>query len=295
MKKHLGIVLSGLLFLGSIIPVHAQSINNITVNVNDKKMEIVGHPAVLDVKTGRVLIPFKSLFLALGVPQSEIKWNAQTSTATGNKDGISVELTKNNVNAKVNGVSIKMDNAPVIMGSSMMVPLSFVAKYMGGRASWVGKPSYVVNITMEDGLFPANPPTNPSTPPPVNPSNPTNPVNPPKTNQNIGKAPAKDTGRKNSDIWGTFAVMNRDKEVLVAQFKSDLTLDVKNSTTGKVETAGYTINNNIVTINSSLIGGTYTLSTTKYLNKEYYVLRESNASGILAMTVITYEAFASVY
>ena len=68
MKKHLGIVLSGLLFLGSIIPVHAQSINNITVNVNDKKMEIVGHPAVLDVKTGRVLIPFKSLFLALGVP-----------------------------------------------------------------------------------------------------------------------------------------------------------------------------------------------------------------------------------
>lgn len=287
MKKHISIILSGLLFLGSIIPSYAQSVDNITVNVNNQKMNIVGHPAVLDTKTGRVLIPFKSLFLALGVPQSEIKWNQATSTATGTKDGTVVELTKNSVNAKVNGVAIKMDNAPVIMGSSMMVPLSFVAKYMGAQTSWIGKPSYIVNITMGDGLFPIDTPSVPSQPD----TSQQNPAQPPKS---TGTAPAKDTGTKNSDIWGTFAVMNSNKDLIVAQFKADKTLDVKNSTTGKVETASYTINGNVVTINSGIIGGTYTLSTTKYLDKVYYVLKGDN-SGTIAMTSITYEQFSSVY
>lgn len=282
MKKHISIILSSLLFLGSIIPTYAQSVNNITVNVNNQKMDIVGHPAVLDTKTGRVLIPFKSLFLALGVPQSEIKWDQATSTATGNKDGTVVELTKNSVNAKVNGVAIKMDNAPIIMGGSMMVPLSFVAKYMGAQTAWIGNPSYIVNITMGDGLFPIDVPTVPTQP------TPTQPI------QNTRNAPAKDTGTKNSDIWGTFAVMNSSKDLIVAQFKADKTLDVKNSTTGRMETASYTINGNVVTINSGIIGGTYTLSTTKYLDKAYYVLKGDN-SNTLAMTSITYEQFSSVY
>lgn len=283
MKKHLSIFLASMIFLGGLIPSYSQSKDNITVNVDGQKMDIVGHPAVLDSKTGRVLIPFKSLFLALGVPASEIKWDAKTSTAIGNKEGTVVQLTKNNINAKVNGIDVKMDNAPIIMGNSMMVPLSFVAKHMGGLTSWMGSPDYIVDINIGNGLFPIDVPTIPSTPTQTTIPN----------QQNQIKAPTKDVGTKNSDVWGTYAMMNKNKDVIVVQFKSDKTLDIKNSTTGKTETATYSISGNTVVIKSNLIGGTYTLSSTKYLDKTYFVLKNDN--NTLAMTYISYEQFASVY
>lgn len=278
MKRLLSVVLAGVLMVGNVLPTHASSKDNITVNVDGNKMQIVGHPAVLDTKTGRVMIPFKSLFLALGVPEKDIKWDAATSTAKGTKDGTVVELTKNKKNAKVDGVAVQMDNAPVIMGSSMMVPLSFVTKQMGGESTWIGAPSYVVNISMSNGLFPIAPPTQPA-----NPSAPK------------GVAPPKDTGAKNSEIWGTFAMNNMKKEKIVAQFNSDFSLDIKNISTGQVEKASYNISGTSVSITSNMLGGSYVMSTTTYAGATYYVLKGADASKTLAMTAITYEQFASVY
>ena len=63
MKKLISVMMAGMLATGLMIPGFASSKDNITVNVDGNKMAIVGHPAVLDAKTGRVLIPFKSLFL----------------------------------------------------------------------------------------------------------------------------------------------------------------------------------------------------------------------------------------
>lgn len=279
MKKFLSILMAGALSIGSVVPVYAASKDNITVNVDGNKMQIVGHPAVLDTKTGRVMIPFKSLFLALGVPEKDIKWDAATSTAKGTKDGTVVELTKNSKNAKVDGAAIQMDNAPIIMGSSMMVPLSFVAKHMGGETQWIGAPSYTVEISMSSGLFPITPPSNPSTPP----------------STTTGVAPEKDTGARNSDIWGTFAMNNMKREKIVVQFKSDFSVDVKNISTGVTEKGSYSISGTSVNINSNILGGNYVLSSTVYSGTTYYVLKGSDASKTLAMTAITYEQFASVY
>lgn len=278
MKKFLSIFMSGVLAFGAILPSYASSKDNITVNVDGNKMNIVGHPAVLDTKTGRVMIPFKSLFLAIGVPEKDIKWDTATSTAKGTKSGTVVELTKNNKNAKVDGVAIQMDNAPIIMGSSMMVPLSFVTKYMGGDTMWKGAPNYVVNISMSSGLFPIETPK---------------PTNPPTTT--TGVAPAKDTGVKNNDLWGTYAINNMKKEKLVAQFKSDYSVDIKNISTGKAEKGSYSISGSSVTITSTALGGSFTLSSTVYSGATYYVLKGSDASKTLAMAEITYEQFASVY
>lgn len=281
MKRFFSILMAGILTIGTILPSYASSKDNITVNVDGNKMKIVGHPAVLDTKTGRVLIPFKSLFLAIGVPEKDIKWDAKTSTAKGTKDGTVVELTKNSKNAKVDGVAIQMDNAPIIMGSSMMVPLSFVTKHMGGQTTWVGAPSYTVNITMSNGLFPIDTPG----------ANPGNPQQPPKT----GIAPPKDTGAKNSEIWGTFAMNNMKKEKIVVQFNSDFSLDIKNISTGATEKASYNISGTSVSITSNMLGGSYVMSTTTYSGATYYILKGSDASKTLAMTSITYEQFASVY
>ncbi len=280
MKKFLSIFLASTLIVGASLPTFAASRDNITVNVDQVKMEIVGHPAVLDAKTGRVLIPFKSLFLALGVEQKDIKWDAATSTVKATKGDTVIELTKNSKSAKVDGMATQLDNAPIIMGSSLMVPLSFVTKHLGAQAQWIGSPDFRVDITTNSGLFPVSP---------VTPTNPTTPVTP------SASAPAKDTGAKNSDIWGTFAINNMKKDRIVAQFNADFSVDIKNTTTGIVEKGTYSISGTSVTINSSVLGGSFTLSTTVYSGTTYLVLKASDSSKTLAMTAISYDQFASVY
>lgn len=275
MKRLVSVLMAGVLAMGFVFPTFASAKDNITVNVDGNKMAIVGHPAVLDSNTGRVLIPFKSLFLAIGVEEKDIKWDAATSTAKGTKDGTVVELTKNNVNAKVDGQPIQMDNAPIIMGTSMMVPLSFVTKYMGGQTMWMGAPDYIVNITMSNGLFPIDQP-NPNTQP-------------------SGKAPAKDTGTKNNEIWGTFALNNMKKDKIVAQFKSDYTVDINNITTGKAEKGNYSVSGSSVSITGSSLAGSFTLETTSYAGTTYFILKSSDSSKTIAMAQISYEQFASVY
>lgn len=287
MKKFLSIFTAGVLFLGSgFFDIgNAQSKDNITVIVDGSPMTVVGHPATLDTASNRVMIPFKSLFLAIGVQEKDIKWNAQTSTAKGTREGIEVELTKNNKMAKVNGALVEMDAPPVIMGTSMMVPLSFVAKQMGGETKWQGSPDYVVNISMSYGLFPSEP-EKPS-------DNNTNNSN--SGSGTTNKAPSKDNGTSNSKVFGTWAMQNMSKEKFVMQFRSDNTLDINNISAKKSGKGTYSISGNSLTIKSDLLSGSYTLEETKYDGIVYYVLNNSDSSKTLAITVISYDEFASVY
>ncbi len=297
MKKFLSICTAGMLFFSSGIlsVVNAQSKDNITVIVDGSKMTVVGHPAVLDAASSRVMIPFKSLFLAIGVQEKDIKWNAQTSTAKGTKEGIEVELTKNNKMAKVNGQLVQMDAPPVIMGTSMMVPLSFVANQMGGQTKWQGSPNYTVDITMGSGLFPIDPvdPTKP-----VEPTKPTEPQKPSGGgNSGSGQtsAPAKDTATSNSTVHGTWAMQNMNKEKFVIQFRADNTLDINNITLKKSSKGSYTISGDSLTMKSDVLSGSYTLEKTTYDGITYYVLNNSDSSKTLAITAISYDEFASVY
>lgn len=295
MKKFLSIFTAGALFFGSgfFTLGNAQSKDNVTVIVDGSPMTVVGHPAVLDTASSRVMIPFKSLFLAIGVQEKDIKWNAQTSTAKGTREGIEVELTKNNKMAKVNGTLVEMDAPPVIMGTSMMVPLSFVTKQMGGETKWQGSPAYIVNISMSYGLFPSEP-EKPSD------NNSNNNSNNNNNNNNSGsgttnKAPSKDNGVSNSKVFGTWAMQNMSKEKFVLQFRSDNTLDINNITSKKSGKGTYSISGDSLTIKSDLLNGSYTLEETKYDGTSYYVLNNSDSSKTLAITAISYDEFASVY
>ncbi len=291
MKKFLSIFTAGIIFFsGGILSVtNAQAKDNITVIVDGTKMTVVGHPAVLDTASSRVMIPFKSLFLAIGVPEKDIKWNAQTSTAKGTKEGIEVELTKNNKMAKVNGQLVEMDAPPVIMGTSMMVPLSFVANQMGGQTKWQGSPNYTVDISLGSGLFPVDP---------VEPTKPTEPQKPTEggsTGTGQTSAPSKDTATSNSKVHGTWAMQNMNKEKFVIQFRADNTLDINNITLKKSSKGSYTISGDSLTVKSDILSGSYTLEKTTYDGITYYVLNNSDSSKTLAITAISYDEFASVY
>lgn len=303
MKKFLSICTASMLFLGSglLYSGNAQSKDNITVLVDGNPMTVVGHPAVLDTASSRVMIPFKSLFLAIGVQEKDIKWNAQTSTAKGTREGIEVELTKNNKMAKVNGQLVEMDAPPVIMGTSMMVPLSFVAKQMGGETKWKGNPDYIVNINMSYGLFPFDPNT-PSSGGNTGTDNgggsntgTDNTGNNNGSGTVTGRAPAKDTAASNSKIHGTWAMQNMNREKFVLQFKADNTLDINNISAKKTGKGTYVISGDSVSIVSDVLNGVYTLEETKYDGINYYVLNSSDSSKTIAITAISYDEFASVY
>ncbi len=298
MKRFLSICTAGIVFLAGgafATPGYAQAKDNVTVIVDGAPMTVVGHPAVLDETKGRVMIPFKSLFLAIGVAEKDIKWNTATSTAKGTREGIEVELTKNSTTAKVNGKSVEMDAPPVIMGTSMMVPLSFVASQMGGETKWEGNPAYKVNISMGNGLFPFEPavPVNPTTPvepeTPVNPTNPTNPTTPGST------APAKDTAASNSEIHGTWAMQSVSKVKYAVQFRADKTMDIKNISSNKAAKGTYSISGDNVTIKSDVLSGTYKLEKTTYSGTVYYILNNTDSTKTLAITAVSYDEFASVY
>lgn len=302
MKRFLSICTAGLVFFGGIsfaMPGYAQSKDNVTVVVDGSPMTVVGHQAVLDQGKGRVMIPFKSLFLAIGVAQKDIKWNSSSSTAKGSREGIEVELTKNNKIAKVNGKSVEMDAPPVIMGTSMMVPLSFVTNQMGGQTKWQGSPAYKVDITMNLGLFPVEPITPAEPVKPVEPITPVEPVKPvePVTPAPGGTAgvPAKDTGASNSEVHGTWAMQNMSKEKFAVQFRSDKTLDIKNISTNKSAKGTYSISDSALTIKSDVLSGSYKLEKTSYNGNEYYILNSTDSTKTLAITPVTYDEFASVY
>lgn len=282
MKKLMSLVLAATLFLGGSTGIaEAKSKDNITVYVDGLAMSVVGHPAVLDGVTGRVLIPFKSLFLAIGVEEKDIKWDGATSTAKGSKDGISVELTKNDRNAIVNGKVVVMDNAPIIMGTSMMVPLSFVTNQMGATTIWKGNPDYIVEIAVSSGLFPGG----------------SGNTGDPGGAGNAGNtsAPAKDNSSKQNELQGTHAMQNMARERFVAQFRGDGKLDIKNVTSNKSATGTYTVSGSSVTIRSDVLTGTYNYERTTYAGSTYYVLSNSDSSKTVAMTSVTYDEFASVY
>jgi len=296
MKKFLSICTAGLVFFGGgvfCLPSYAQSKENITVVVDGAPMTVVGHQAVLDQSTSRVMIPFKSLFLAIGVGEKDIKWNGATSTAKGSREGIEVELTKNNKQAKVNGKLVDMDAPPVIMGTSMMVPLSFVTNQMGGETKWKGSPDYKVDISMNFGLFPTQPAVPIIPLEPVVPVEPIKPVEPPV--EIVTGVPTKDTGASNSEVHGTWAMQNMNKEKFALQFRADKTMDVKNISTGRTAKGTYAISGDSLTLKSDILSGSYKLEKTTYSGNSYYILNNTDSTKMLAITAVTYDEFASVY
>lgn len=292
MKRFLSICTASFVFMAGgafAMPGYAQSKDNVTVIVDELPMNVVGHPAVLDEKASRVMIPFKSLFLAIGVAEKDIKWNAATSTAKGTREGIEVELTKNSNKAKVNGKSVDLDAPPVIMGTSMMVPLSFVANQMGGGTKWEGNPSYKVDISMGSGLFPSEPVK------PVEPTKPVEPVKPVEPGTGTITVPLKDTAASNSQIHGTWAMQSVSNVKYAVQFKADKTMDIKNISSNKVAKGTYTISGDNLTVKSDVLSGTYKLEKTTYSGTVYYILNNTDSTKTLAVTAVSYDEFASVY
>ncbi|WP_325176595.1 copper amine oxidase N-terminal domain-containing protein [Paenibacillus alkalitolerans] len=82
-------------------------------------------PAMID---GRTLVPFRKLFETLGF---NVKWSDALQRATGTKGNLTIQLTINSTQAKVNGKLVSLDVPSQIVNNSTMVPLRFVSENSG--------------------------------------------------------------------------------------------------------------------------------------------------------------------
>lgn len=129
MKK--GLILCLILVLFSFSSVYAD--DNITVFVNGEQV-ITDTPAV--VVSGTTMLPFRSIFNALGVSNDSIKWNSGSKSIEVRSGDKYIFLAIGNSAALLNESLITLNVAPYISNGSTLVPVRFVSESLGADVAW---------------------------------------------------------------------------------------------------------------------------------------------------------------
>jgi hypothetical protein len=95
---------------------------------------------------GRTLVPFRAVGEALG---AEVAWDGQSRVVTLNREQTKIELKIGDPAARVNGEDVNLDVPAKIMNDRTLVPLRFVAEYLGAYVQWDGEKRV---ITIETNL-----------------------------------------------------------------------------------------------------------------------------------------------
>ncbi len=112
---------------------------HIQVQINGETLMTDVAPVMID---GRVMVPFKAIFTALGV--TDIVWEDQTKTVKAAKGETTIELQIDRNIAIVNGQEIELDVTPQIVNGRTLVPARFVAETLDMDVQWVPKINMVI-------------------------------------------------------------------------------------------------------------------------------------------------------
>ncbi len=82
---------------------------------------------------GRILVPMRDIFEALG---AKVDWNALTQGINAQRGATQVQMQMGRKVATVNGQTVNLDQAPMAVNGSTMVPLRFVSEAMGATVQW---------------------------------------------------------------------------------------------------------------------------------------------------------------
>ena len=115
--------------VGPVIPARAAA--PIQMVLNGKALVSDVAPVI---QNGRTLVPFRTIFEALG---ASVEWDEKTNTVFGAKGPSFVTLNLGSTKAWMTGKEVKLDVAPVAMSGRTMVPLRFVAESLGAEVVWV--------------------------------------------------------------------------------------------------------------------------------------------------------------
>lgn len=163
MNRRLSILLLFTLLLGCCQPmalaateVGAQTAIRVLVNGDELPMDT---SAIL--VNDRVMVPFRALFEALG---ATVSYDADTGTATGEKDSTSVTLTVGSDTATIDGRPYTLDAPALERDGRILVPLRFIGEALGAQVEWdegtrtasvsLSKPEAVYSKSLYSSLAP---------------------------------------------------------------------------------------------------------------------------------------------
>ena len=103
---------------------------DISVTVSGEKVEFDQKPIIYN---DRTMVPMRKIFEALG---ADVTWDDSTKTATGTKGDKVVKLSVGQRSMRINGKTIMLDTAPIILGGRTLVPARAIAEGLGCEVGW---------------------------------------------------------------------------------------------------------------------------------------------------------------
>jgi len=111
----------------------AQSSDSSTrVEVNGRMLTTSVAPVQMN---GRTLVPMRDIFEALG---ATVQWNPVTRGIVAQRGTTDVGLQIGNRAASVNNQRVALDQSPILLRGSTLVPLRFVSEALGAQVNWDG-------------------------------------------------------------------------------------------------------------------------------------------------------------
>ncbi|MCW5935816.1 MAG: hypothetical protein KIT11_00725 [Fimbriimonadaceae bacterium] len=82
---------------------------------------------------GRILVPLRGVLEKLG---AKVSWEDRTETATAERNGTSIKVRIGSDFATVGDKVMQLDQAPMIINATTMVPLRFMSEALGAQVRW---------------------------------------------------------------------------------------------------------------------------------------------------------------
>lgn len=114
------------------------------VQVNGRTLSTGVDPIQMN---GRTLVPMRAIFEALG---ATVQYNSATRGIMAMRGTTGVDLMIGSRNAKVNQQSVRLEQAPLVVNGSTLVPLRFVSEALGAKVDWSPQ-ARLVSITSGSG------------------------------------------------------------------------------------------------------------------------------------------------
>ncbi|GIO36552.1 hypothetical protein J41TS12_14130 [Paenibacillus antibioticophila] len=152
------IIILALFFPSTAMAANKPSSNQMQIFLDGKELIFQNAPLVYE---GNTMVPFRSLFEALGV---NVNYDSYSKTIRAQKDNTAVNLTIGQNVAFVNSTAAKLSIAPLVIKGATYVPLRFVSQSFDYSITLQGKQIYLTSPSMVSTASPIiTPPQNSST------------------------------------------------------------------------------------------------------------------------------------
>lgn len=111
-----------------------------TIYIDNEKTDFPVSPVI---QNDRILVPMRTIFESLGY---SVIWEPKEKTITGIKGSTNIQMQIDQKTAQKNGKPISLETPPILIQSTTMVPIRFVAESVQAEVDW-NTDSHIVHIT----------------------------------------------------------------------------------------------------------------------------------------------------